>query len=435
MLSHFGGARTPFSRALWRWGASPHSEATGNIHVDPRTTLGEELLEAVASEPFPRGSPILQGVYDGTRRKLGKNEEPNAVESLPNLGIPDEVNSWQRRKMMDAAAEMVATGLVDLSTMTLQEWQVASGSWRLMSGPHEGGAKIPHYVLKLRALWRGAREGHGSGGELKFHICSKDMQHVAAAYGMPPSGNYRAGDMEERNPTVIVAGSRFALDEKEGESALRIAGIGIDALAIFPEEQREQLGALMEQMMGGLVFKAALEQLPPSGLSVIAAARALRWLSRQGYRDQAGQRTHIFGAVEAVIRELKQPFVIARYSGDELVDRREASILAAYTDEWNRKRGTLSGEQMSEVDAEESLRIVVQGILCTVENGQPTVRAQRDAVRLTHALVRKGVSSEDCNQFQLFNKPDVEVMVETIYNKTLPPGAEPPFTLAEQSEK
>lgn len=404
--------------------------ADGEIALAPDQPLGEELIKAMATEPVMRGGPILEGVLEGSVR--GQQQETSSrpprwkVPWDPDINDKEQRDQWKRQAMIAEVADRFAEN--PNLAMTLPEWRVVMGVMSLEPGSHPAGHMVPKYVVRLKALRRGV---HHKGDEslpdeLRCHICSPEMQLVAAAYGMPRSDRFEAADMVTRNPTAVLTGSRLALDETKGEQALRLQGLGVDALYVMDDDQKGRLEEEMERLRGSLPFKFAQDLLPPDGLTWVVAARALR---RVRHLSQSTQRRRIGGAVESVIRQLTAPAEIQVFEKGQLVSSNQTSIMAAYTGQFNRERGVLEGRTVTEAEATDSLRTAAIGLLSTVTpDGIPVVRAQRDIVRLMPEVVKKGIAPEDLKSFSSLGKSH-DVRIETIHRENTPRGARPPITV------
>lgn len=424
------GGPTPFLGRVLAVQAIGRLLAEQTVSLDPNTRLGEELKKAMATEPVLRGGPILQGALEGSIRAARQAEPPPSarwkVPWDPDINDGEQKDQWKRQAMIAEVADSFAEN--PNLAMTLPEWRVVMGVMSLEPGSHPAGHMIPKYVVRLKALRRGV---HHKGDkslpdELRCHICSPEMQLVAAAYGMPRSDRFEAADMVTRNPTAVLTGSRLALDETKGERALRLQGLGVDALYVMDDDQKGRLEAEMERLGGNLPFKFARELLPPDGLTWVAAARALR---KVRHLDQATQRRRIAGAVESVIRELTAPAEIQVFEKGQLVSSSQTSIMAAYTGQFNRERGVLEGRTVTEAEATDSLRTAAIGLLSTVTpDGIPVVRAQSDIVRLMPEVVKKGIAPEDLERFSSLEKSH-DVRIETIHRESTPRGARPPITV------
>lgn len=413
----------PFLSRLLAVTAIAETEATNGLVFDPSSQIGVELLEAMASEPYPRGGLMLQGAREGTKIRLGMQVDAQKTRELPNLGSPDEVDRYTRGKMLDATRNLFTTS--PPLSLLLREWRVVHGIHPL-AGSHPGGLMVPSHVMKLKALRTGGRgKGSSRSDEFRFHVCSEDHQELAVAWGMPPSGQYATAVTEERNPTAIVSASSLIVDDASGEPGIRIRGVGVDALYVMDEGRQDALREKMNGMLEGLTFTVACSTLPADGLSSIIAARVLRRLHRN-WDDPRTQRTHVFGAIDTEMRRLSEPFLITRFEGGQPIDRKEGSILSSYTQEFNQRRGKLEGRFVTEEEAASSLRLAVQGLLCTVEHGLPAVRKEGDVVRTARAVIRRGIPVTDQQTFPSLANAD-DVLIETIYRRTVPPGVHPPL--------
>lgn len=384
----------------------------------------------MATEPVLRGGPILEGVFEGSiRAKQHAESSPPQrwkVPWDPDINHHDQKDQWKRQAMIAETAEIFAQN--PQLFMTLPEWRVVMGTMSLEPGSHPEGHMVPKYVVRLKALRRGVhhRGDKNSPDELRCHICSPEMQLVAAAYGMPKSDRYEAADMVPRNPTAVLTGSRLALDETKGEQALRLQGLGVDALYVMDDKQKGKLEEEMERLEGNLLFKFARELLPPDGLTWVVAARALR---KGRHLDQAVQRRRIGGAVESVIRELTAPAEIQIFEAGQLVQSTQTSIMAAYVDQFNRERGALETRAVTMAEAIDSLRTAAIGLLSTVTpDGIPVVRAQSDIIRLMPEVVKRGIAAEDLERFRSLGDSG-DVRIETIHRESTPGGARPPITV------
>lgn len=418
----------PFLARLLATQEIAHLHAEGKINLDEPGKLKEEFLEAIATEPAPRGSLHHQGMLESViRRAPGEQHGLSALQWIPSLQDDAEKDRFRREAMVEVAANLFASdpGM----SMNLMEWTPGTGGELLFGtgGTHPAGHMVPKYVVRLSALRTTVDNGGRSSQELRCHICSPQMQWVAAAFGMPAADQYDAAGLVARNPTAVLTVSRLALDEAEGDAALRVQGIGVDAFRPMDDSQRAAVEKEIEGFQGGLPYLLARDMLPADGLTPIAAARALRRL--RGL-SPAKQRERVHGAIGSVIRELQRPATIQHLIDGEVVDTRQTSILTAYTNQFNDQRGQLESppRHISEEEAAESLRVALVGALCTEEAGMSVIRPERDLVRLTWQLTRRGIPREDRVQFpRLANSG--ETKIETISRRTTPGGARPPVTI------
>lgn len=421
---------TPFLARILAVSALGRMRAKNRFIIEPTSKLGQELIMGMATEPTVRGSLILQGAHEGSIIRYGgqlpKREEKtaNKIKTFKDKAQLEEfIDREKRHAMMDEARAFFSTADLDPDKMLLPEWRLSQGQMKFGPSSHPEGHAVPKYVMRLAVLGLG-KDGND---ELRCHICSPDMQFVAAAWGMPEKDSYATGDLLDRNPTAVLTASRLALDEAKGESALRRTGLGIDALYVMPEGQIKDLEKDMKG--SGLVFKAACKRVPADGLTFIAAARVLRRLKL----DSPRVRSRVDGVIDSVVKELKQEVEVVHTRRGEVVSTEKTSILQSYLGQFNRTRGRLENREASLEQAEESLKLAITAAICSVPGDDiPPVRPQQDLIRMMPVVVKRGISKKDL-ELELhpkFTLADSDrVCIETIYRVTTPEGAVPPVTV------
>lgn len=422
----------PFLARVLAVSALGRMRAKNRFIIEPTSKLGRELILGMATEPTIRGSLILQGAHEGSVIRYGgqlpKREEKTVkqIETFMDVSQLEEfIDMEKRHAMMDEARDFFSKTNLDPNKMLLPEWHSSQG--KMMFGPsdHPKGPTVPKYVMRLAALGLG-KDGND---ELRCHICSPEMQFVAAAWGMPVKDSYATGDLLDRNPTAVLTASRLALDEVKGESALKRTGLGIDALYVMEEEQIKDLEE--DTRNSGLVFKAACRRVPADGLTFIAAARVLRRLKL----DSPRVRSRVDGVIDSVVKELKQEVEVihTRGRGGEVVSTEKTSILQSYLDQFNRTRGRLENRKASLEQAEESLKVAITAAICSVPGDDiPPVRPQQDLIRMMPEVVKRGISRDDLKLevYHKFTLADSDrVCIETIYRVSTPQGAVPPVSI------
>lgn len=416
----------PFLARVLAVSALGRMRAKNRFIIEPTSKLGQELILGMATEPTVRGSLILQGAHEGSIMRYGgqlperEEKTANQIETFRDRAQLEEfIDIEKRHAMMDEARDFFSNTDLDPDKMLLPEWRLSQGQMKYGPSNHPEGHAVPKYVMRLTALGLG-KDGND---ELKCHICSPEMQFVAAAWGMPAKESYATGDLLERNPTAVLTASRLALDEVKGESALKRTGLGIDALYVMTEGQ---LKDLEKDMHGsGLVFKAACRRVPADGLTFIAAARVLRRLKL----DSPRVRSRVDGVIDTVVKELKQEVEVVRTRGGEVVSTAKTSIMQSYLGQFNRTRGRLENREASLEQAEESLKVAITAAICSVPgNDIPPIRPQKDLIRMMPDVVRRGISPEDQKLHPKLAVSD-KVCIETIYRVSTPQGAVPPVTV------
>lgn len=421
---------TPFLGRIQAVVALGKMRAKNRFIIEPSSPLGRELIEGMATEPTFGGSLILQGAHEGTVKKNGGqlSQRDEAVsEEITDIKDRQQLEEWvdkqKRHAMMDAARELFSTE-VDLENMLLPEWQLAQGKMKYGPGEHPEGHAVPKYVMRLSAL------GVNKKGqdELRCHICSPEMQLVAAAWGMPAQDSFASGKLIDRNPTAVLTANRLALDEVKGASALKRTGLLIDAFYVMPESQRKSLEKEMNGV--GLVYKTACKQLPADGLTFIAASRVSRRLNNNSSRV----RVNAARVIDSVVKELRQEVEIVHTRGGQVVSTEKTSIMKSYLDQFNMTRGKLEGRTATMAQAEESLVTAVTAAICSVPGGDfPPVRVQSDLVRMMPEVVRRGVAPEDLKLYPRLATSD-RVCIETIYRVSTPQSAIPPVTIRRKQD-
>ena len=416
---------TPFLARIQAVVALGQMRAKNKFIVEPSSLLGKELVEGMATEPTFGGSLILQGGLEGSFIKNGgqlSQRDEAVAEEIADIKDKAHLEEWvdkqKRHAMMDAARNLFLTE-VDLENMLLPEWKLAQGKMKYGPGEHPEGYAVPKYVKRLAALGVN-KDGHD---ELRCHICSPEMQMVAAAWGMPDHDSFASGKLIDRNPTAVLTANRLALDEVKGASALKRTGLLIDAFYVMPESQRESL----EKKMGGvgLVYKSACDQLPPDGLTFITASRVRRRLNNSSPRVRANATR----VIESVVKELEEEAEIIHTRGKQIVSTKKTSIFLSYLDQFNLTRGKLEGRTATMAQAEESLVTAVTAAICAVPGGDYLpIRAQSELVKMMTEIVKRGVRKEDLKLYPRLEKnPDVRI--ETIYRVSTPQAAIPPITI------
>lgn len=386
----------------------------GKIVLDYTQKLGQTLLHATASDPFPRGGPILLGVLLGT---LGK--EAGAAVGEPDTNNEQEMNKWRRQLMIaEVATRFSDPGGFDFS-MILPEWWRIQGGFRLAGTSKDDDEFMrPKFVARLRELVRGT-------GDRGMHICSEDMQLLAAAMGMPRNDQYEAGDLLKRNPSLVRGFPRLALDEKvrSRKPQIKVQGVLIEPLTVLDDDRREELEEMMASLKGGLPYRAARKELTIDALSYIVAARAKR---RVGNLDPRAQRGRISAAIETEIKRTMRAAEVQHREDGQIVSTEEVSILSSYLDQYRkeRKRPRVTLEQ-----AALSVKTVAQGLLCTIDDlGDPVVRPEGDILRLVNELITRRISPEDARRFPGLVERDL-FDTETVVRRKAPEGVRPPISI------
>jgi hypothetical protein len=379
---------------------------TGKINLDPNSSEGERILWAIPTDPFPRGGIFLQGMLEASMEPEKPTIHPGrfheVIEKIPSPNNLNEHDEWRRAAMVICAANFFRSN-PDLS-MILPEWEKVKGKDETGSSTDtEDKYMVPKYVLKLRAYLPGLQRGVGSRFNTQkgiSHICSEEMQIVAAAFGMPRSNLYDAGDLLKRNPSIVRDFSRFALDEHDGESSERRQGLSLDSFYVLNDDKITELDDLYART-NGLINRQVIEHLHPGALEYISAVRVLRKLRRYAGHE----REHVHGAIKNTIKRLKIPAEISELDEEGKLTgkkRKVPSILQSYVDQFNRDRGSLEGRNVSLKQAEESLRTTLVSLLCTFYPDSSTrrVRPERDLFEITNQLItKKGIPVEDVTRF------------------------------------
>lgn len=417
---------TPFLARLYAVEAIAKLDTKELINLD-NNQLYDDLKLAITTERFPRGSILLWGALKGALEK-GKEARQGRwqVNWDPDPQNLQEMDKWKREAMMVEAKRFFSEVPPSQLSMLFQEWQPGNEPPVRFSGQHDRGVKVPKYVIRLCAL-----EDEEGIKETRCHICSPEMQIIAAVRGMPRSGNYDVGgDSVRRNPTLLRTYASLKLDESKGKKALRIQGVAVNPLYVLNDQEREQLEENLAKNKGSLPFAVAKEILPSDASSHILAARALR-----AVRDfpQDTQIRKIDGVIKSVIDEFKRPAKVEVIRKEEIAENNEVSILESYVRQFDREQGRLDGRSAVSIEeAESSLNLVLHGILCTLsDTGEPIVRAEKDIVKLAEELSRKALSPEDLKRFSRPFKGTIaskqntteempaSICVETIVRKTI----------------